>query len=145
MVVGKADLDTDDSFSSPTLMYAKAFSIAYSNNIAYMGVYNMDSAPEVPDEGAGMIYGFDLSDPTRPRLVSLSANGEVGDFAASLWASGGELMGDFTSAITSFDISQPRSVIGRFALPMALRAPQASGSIAPAMRVRRGELIPRGG
>jgi hypothetical protein len=142
-VVGKADLDADDSFASPTMMYAKAFSIAVSNNIAYVGVYNMDTSSEAPDNGAAMIYAFDLSNPTRPRLVSLSANGGAGDFVASLWASGTELIGGSTSAIEAFDISQPRSAIGRFLLPAALRAPQTTGSIAPAVRSVRGTSIPR--
>jgi hypothetical protein len=131
MILGQAKLDTDNSFSIPTLMNNKAFSIAVSNKIAYVGVYDMDTSSEAPDNGTAMIYGFDYSNPAQPRLVSLSANGEASDYVLSIWTSGTEMLAGCSSAINAFDISQPRSEIGRFLLPAPLRAPQSSSSISP--------------
>lgn len=91
------------------------FSIAFSNKIAYVGIDNRSSA-EFPDNGSGMIYAFDYSDPANPRPVSVSSNGIISDFVASLWISGTELFCGCTEAITAFDISQPRSKIGLFPL-----------------------------
>ncbi len=120
VVQGTAELGTYNSG------YNKAFAIAESNKLAYVGAYNQDTS-DPPNNGAGMIYGFDYADPANPRLVSQSGNGTPADGAGTLWASGNLLFCGCTEGNTAFDISQPRSVIGRFSVPAALSAPVSQG------------------
>jgi hypothetical protein len=124
-VISQIGLDSYDPFSPGLSTFQnRASTITIQNKIAYIGEMNFDPA-DPPQNGGGMVYGFDYRQPSQPRLVSL------GDWAvalsggiASLYATGSNLFisGEFVGLI-QVDLSQPRNTINLFYPPKGLRAP----------------------
>jgi hypothetical protein len=122
-VVGQAALDTIDPYEPfQSFLLNKAATIAVANKIAFIGVYNADTS-DPPENGNGMIYGFDYTQPANPRLVYLGANGVIADAVLTLRFVGSNLFAGITSGLTEFDVSQPRNVVNLLFLPSALRPP----------------------
>ena len=120
-----------------TTDFNKAYSVAFQNQVAYIGVFNMDSS-EVADNGSAEIYGFDYSNPANPRLVSLIGDGQLSDGALALWTSPTTLLCACDSMAFSYDLTEPRNVVGVFPFPDNLQLVQDPGSIPPALRKRHG-------
>jgi len=122
-VLGQAVLDTIDPYAArQSDLLNKAATIAVSNKIAFIGVYNADTN-DPPENGNGMIYGFDYTQPSEPRLVYLGANGVIADAVLTIRSIGSKLYAGVTNALTEFDASQPRNAINFLFLPTALRPP----------------------
>lgn len=137
-VLAHADVGEDEY--APT-DFNKAYSIALQNNIAYVGVNNMDPSSAL-DNGSAEIYGFDYSNPSHPRLVSLMGDGSPEDYVMALWVSPNRLIAAGASEVRLFDLTRPRNVIGTFPFPNQLLSPQDPGSITPAAISGRGPLKP---
>ncbi len=137
--VGQAKLDTIDPYASfQSYLLNKAATIAVLNKVAFIGVYNAD--PNFPPEnGNGMIYGFDYTQPSKPRLVYLGANGIVADAILTIRTVGGQLFAGGSSTLIEFDPSQPRDVVNLFFPPAALRPPP---NPTPAYLLRTARKIP---
>ena len=122
-VVGQARLDTVDPYANnQSELLNKAATVAVLNKIAFIGVYNADTS-DPPTNGNGIIYGFDYTQPSHPRLVYLGANGIYTDAILTLRAVGSNLFAGGTSMLIEFDPSQPRDVINLFFPPPVLRPP----------------------
>jgi hypothetical protein len=123
-VIGQAVLDTIDPFADLySYLLNKAATIALLDKIAFVGIFNADPS-DPPDNGNGMIYGFDYIDPTHPRLVYLGAyGGAIADGILTLRAVGSDLFAGGTSMLIDFDASAPRNTINLFFPPAALRPP----------------------
>jgi hypothetical protein len=132
-VVGQATLDTIDPYAAlQSYLLNKAATIAVVNKIAFIGVYNADTS-DPPENGNGMIYGFDYTESAQPRLVFLGANGIVADAVLTIRSVGNNLFAGITNALTEFDAAQPRNAINLLFLPSALRPPVY---LEPALRSR---------
>lgn len=132
-VVGQAKLDTIDPYATfQSYLLNKAATVAVLNKVAFIGVYNADTN-DPPENGNGMIYAFDYTQPAHPRLVYLGANGVVADAILTLRAVGSNLFAGGTSTLIEFDPSQPGDVVNLFFPPSALRPPPNPG---PARSVR---------
>jgi hypothetical protein len=122
-IIAKAALDTIDPYAAfQSYLLNKAATITVLNKVAFIGVYNADTS-DPPNNGNGIIYGFDYSLSTTPRLVSLQANGITADAILTIRTVGGRLFAGGTSDIIDFDTSQPRDTINLFFPPNALRPP----------------------
>lgn len=122
-MVGQAKLDTIDPYAAyQSFLLNKAATVTVLNKIAFVGVYNADTN-DPPENGNGMIYGFDYSEPSEPRLVYLGANGVIADAILTMRSFGGRLFAGGTSTLIEFDSSQPRNVVNLFFPPNALRPP----------------------
>lgn len=122
-IMGRSRLETINPYSalgSPLLN--RGSTIALQDQIAFIGVFNADPASP-PNNGNGMIYGFDYRQPSKPRLVSLSANGIVSSAILTLASSGSSLFGGGGIIFTQWDSTQARNTINLFLLPDALRPP----------------------
>jgi hypothetical protein len=145
-VVGQSALDTIDPYATfQSYLLNKAATVAIVNKIAFIGVYNADTS-DPPENGNGMIYGFDYTQPNEPRLVYLGANGVIADAVLTIRSVGSNLFAGVTNGLTEFDATQPRDAINLLFLPSALRPPvyvepaiRSRASIEP--RVRRGNPI----
>jgi hypothetical protein len=122
-IVSQTPLDSYDPFDAGiSLFLNRASAIAIVNGIAFVGAMNFD--PSVPpNNGNGMVYGFDFKQPSHPRLVSLCAeantvSGGVTSLfatAASLFVSGPQV------GLIEIDAAQPRNTVNLFYPPTALR------------------------
>jgi hypothetical protein len=122
-VIGQAKLDTIDPYAAfQSFLLNKAATVSVLNRVAYIGVYNADTN-DPPENGNGMIYGFDYTQPSQPRLVYLGANGIIADAILTIRSFGGRLFAGGTSTLIAFDPSQPRDLINLFFPPDALRPP----------------------
>jgi len=122
-LVGQAKLDTIDPYAGfQSYLLNKAATVAVLNRVAFVGVYNADTN-DPPENGNGMIYGFDYTQPANPRLVYLGANGVVADAILTIRSVGSHLFAGGTSTLIEFDPSQPRDVVNLFFPPAALRPP----------------------
>lgn len=138
-VVGQAKLDTIDPYASfQSYLLNKAATIAVLNKVAFIGVYNADTN-DPPENGNGMIYGFDYTQPAKPSLVYLGANGIVADAILTIRAVGSQLFAGGTSTLIEFDPSQPRDVVNLFFPPAVLRPPP---NPTPADLLRAARKIP---
>ncbi len=90
-VLGQAKLDTIDPFATnQSYLLNKAATVTALNKIAFIGVYNADTS-DPPNNGNGMIYGFDYTDSSHPRLVYLGANGGFADAILTIRTVGSQL------------------------------------------------------
>jgi hypothetical protein len=137
-VVGQAKLDTIYPYAAfQSFLLNKAATIAVSNKVAFVGVYNADTSDAL-DNGNGTIYGFDYTQPVHPRLVYLGANGVIADAILTIRSVGSLVFAGGTSTLIEFDASQPRDAINLFFPPASLRPPP---KLVPA-RLRRAAREP---
>lgn len=128
-VLAQAKLDTIDPYQTgQSFLLNKAATIATFGKVAFIGVYNADTN-DPPENGNGMIYGFDYSDAMYPRLVYLGANGVIADAILTLRPVGNYLIAGGTSSLIEFDAAQPRNTINLFFPQSALRPPSSLVSI----------------
>jgi hypothetical protein len=122
-VLGQANLDTIDPYAPfQSDLLNKAATVTVSNKVAFIGVFNADTNCP-PENGNGMIYGFDYTESAHPRLVYLGANGVVADGILTIRSVGSQLFAGGTSTLIEFDPSQPRDAINLFFPPAGLRPP----------------------
>jgi hypothetical protein len=110
-----------------------ALAVAIQNGIAYVGTAN----------SAGLVFGFDYSQPANPRLVSMSAYGEFIDTSISGFSfSGNDIyvagaLGADTGIVQA-DNSAPRNAINLYYPPQALRSNTFAARVA-----RQSAKLPR--
>jgi hypothetical protein len=124
-IASQTGLDSIDPFSTGISLYQnRAAVIAIQGQIAFVGANNFDTS-DLPENGNGMIYGFDFSQPQHPRLVSLGAYAdETAGFISSLCVVGNNLyVGGPGVTYVEYDATQPRNSINLFYPPSALRLP----------------------
>jgi hypothetical protein len=122
-IVSQTGLDSYYPFSPGlSLLQNRASAIAALGKIAFVGAFNFDPS-DPPNNGNGMVYGFDYRQPQHPRLVSLAAYANVvSGGITSLYTTGTSLFvaGESVGLIQA-DISQPRNTINLFYPPQSLR------------------------
>ncbi|WP_348265176.1 hypothetical protein P8935_11680 [Telmatobacter sp. DSM 110680] len=135
-LLGRAAVDTVDPFTTYPLMYNKAFAIAVKNQIAWIGIHNLDDDPDAPSEGGSEVMGFDYRDPSHPRLVSRNSYGPSYTFVWTLADSPAGLICGCSSSLLALDTTQPLNTIGSFELPEPLRSSQKASSVSPSLSAR---------
>jgi hypothetical protein len=132
-IVSQTPLDSYDPFTSLSLISNRASSVAAANKIAFVGALNFDPS-DLPNNGNGMVYGFDYSRSQHPRLVSLSAQSNVvAGGVTSLLTTGANLfVSGYNVGIIQLDAAQPRNTINLFYPPNALRPAPAPAPPLPA-------------
>jgi len=122
-IVSQTGLDSISPFSPGFAdLQNRAAVIATASKIAFVGAFNFDTS-EVPNNGSGMVYGFDYRRPQHPRLVSLAAYAIAnGGGVTSLFSTGTDLfVGGLLIGLVQTDITQPRNTINLYSPPKALR------------------------
>jgi hypothetical protein len=122
-IISQTGLDSYYPFDPGTPLFQnRAAVITVLGKIAFVGANNFDPE-DTPNNGAGMVYGFDYRQPKRPRLVSLAAHANtISGGISSVYTTGASLFvsGNHVGLI-QLDVSQPRNTINLFYPPQALR------------------------
>jgi len=127
-IISQAGLDSYNPFDPGLPLFEnRAAVIAALGKIAFVGAHNFDPS-SLPNNGNGMVYGFDYRQPKQPRLVSLAAHANtISGGISSVYATGTSLYvsGNHVGLI-QLDASQPRNSINLIYPPQALRPPPAA-------------------
>ena len=102
----------------------RAAVITIRDKIAFVGAFNFDPGSP-PQDGNGMVYGFDYRQPRQPRLVSLAAHANtISGGITSVYAAGTSLfVSGYHVGLLQLDATQSRNSINLFYPPPALRLP----------------------
>jgi hypothetical protein len=122
-IVSQTGLDSYNPFDPGLAHFPnRAAVIAIQGQIAFVGTNNFDTNP-IPDDGNGMVYGFDYSQPQHPRLVSLAAYAnQIAGWISSMGFAGADLfVAGFGVGLVEVDASQPRNTINLYYPQQSLR------------------------
>jgi hypothetical protein len=127
-IISQTGLDSYNPFDPGLPLFEnRAAVIAALGKIAFVGANNFDPS-SLPNNGNGMVYGFDYREPKQPRLVSLAAHANtISGGISSVYTTGTSfyVSGNHVGLI-QLDASQPRNSINLFYPPQALRLPPAA-------------------
>jgi hypothetical protein len=141
-VVGQIGVGNDQPYSVVPVLINKAYNVTLANKIAYIGVNNFDTS-SFANNGQASIYGFDYTDPTKPRLVYLGAhdNEFVDDGILTLRTAGGKLFAStLYPMLLELDPTHPQNVINLSFLPASL-VPPPNNDYAPLRASQRAKML----